>query len=438
MCALAEIMAGLGFAVQGSDRSDGLTMQHLREIGIPVFIGHDPKTITKDLDAVIFSAAIQRENPEIQAAMEREIPVVRRAELLGQIMAHHHALAVSGTHGKTTTTGMLVQIFQAKGVDPSWIAGGSWVGGKPGNAGKSSFLIVEADEFDRAFLSFYPTSVIVTNIDSDHLDTYGTRENLEAAFVTFLERRPFFGTALVNAEDPGVKRVRDRIKGRVRTFGLESGDYQARDVVMSLTGTQFSIYYRDENLGSIKLNVWGLHNVRNGLAASALAYEEGLSFLSIQKGLASFTGMRRRMEKIGTQSGILVLDDYAHHPTEVEAVLLALRTLNPEGRLCIIFQPHLYSRTRQFCQEFAQAFLHCDRLFVLPVYSAREKPEAGIEGDALVAAAIRLGHPSARYIPNREVVVAELLQVLKPGDICVTMGAGDVGDLAKKIREAIP
>jgi len=436
MCALAEALFGFGFAVRGSDRSDGPALRRLRGLGIPVFVGHDASQVDPGCDVVVFSAAVDAENPEIRAARSLGLPVVRRADLLGSLMARKHGLAVAGTHGKTTTTGMLVRILLAAGCDPGWVAGGTWAGGAPGRSGGGEFLVAEADEYDRAFLSLRPVSAAVTNIDSDHLEIYGALDALDEAFVKFLNGLPFYGIAVVNAEDAGLKRILGKLTCRVRTFGLSSGDYQVRQLETGAFGARFSLWRSGGEIGKLRLRVPGLHNVSNALAAAALALEEEVSFGAVEEGLAEFSGMRRRLERIGTRRGVTVFDDYAHHPTEIAATLQAVRPLC-QGRLCVLFQPHLYSRTQKLLPEFARALLACDLLFILPVYAARETPIPGVESDAIVAEAARLGHASARFVENGDNAVTELAKMLKPGDLCLTMGAGDVGDWAPRILETL-
>ncbi len=436
MSALAETLAGFGFAVRGSDRNESSSLDRLRSKGIEVFTGHDESHIGPGCDAVVFSAAVDPENPELRAARSRGVPVVRRAVLLGLVMGRKQGLAVAGTHGKTTTTGMLVHILRAAETDPSWVAGGVWAGGEAGHAGKGEFLIAEADEYDRAFLSLRPASAIVTNIDSDHLDVYGTLSGVEDAFVEFLNALPFYGTAVVNGEDPASRRILDRLACRIRTYGFSVGDYQARGFAQDAEGTRFSLWQSGKELGSVRLRVPGAHNASNALAAAALALEEGIPFRAVAEGLEAFPGMRRRLERIGTRAGVTVIDDYAHHPSEVTAALKAARPLAGK-QLAVLFQPHLYSRTRQLLGEFAQAFQGCDRLFVLPVYASREAPIPGVEGDSIVEEAIRLGHPSARFLASRDQAAAEVARSLRAGDVCLTMGAGDVGELAPAILEAL-
>lgn len=439
MSALATVLHGFGFHVRGSDRADGAAQERLRGHGITVLQGHAAAHLAPECDALVYTAAVGSENPELVEAAARGIPVVRRADLLGLVMARRHGLAVAGTHGKSTTTGMLIHILQAAGTDPGWAVGAAWKGGDAGRAGRGEFFAVEADEYDRAFLSLRPVSTIVTNVDADHLDYYGSLAAIEDAFIEFLNRLPFYGTAILNAEDAGIARIAERIRCRVRTFGFANGDYHARDVVTGADGSTFTLWFREREIGRVSLRVFGAHNVSNALAAAALALEEGLPFAAVADGLATFPGMHRRLETIGAAAGVTVLDDYAHHPAEVAAALRAARAVAEArgGRLVVLFQPHLYSRTRDLAADFGAAFLASDLLFVLPVYAAREAPLPGVEGDLITFAATRAGHGAARFLALGENVVDTLVSVLRAGDVCVTMGAGDVGSCAPALLSAL-
>lgn len=442
MSALAGVMHGSGFRVQGSDRAEGAAVADLRARGVEVFAGHAAAHVTPGLDALVFTAAVPSDNPELEAARAQGIPVVRRADLLGMVMGRRHGLAVAGTHGKSTTTGMLIHILRAAGSEPGWAVGAAWKGGEAGHAGRGEFFAVEADEYDRAFLSLRPVSAIVTNVDADHLDYYGSLAAIEDAFVEFLNRLPFHGVAVLNAEDAGIRRIADRLTCRVRTCGLSAGDYQAREMTTDAGGAAFTVFRQGEALGRVTLKVFGAHNVTNALAAAALALEEGVPFAAVAEGLAAFPGMRRRLELVGARAEVTVIDDYAHHPAEVAAALRAARLIAHErgGRLVVVFQPHLYSRTRQLAADFAGEFLGGDGLFVLPVYPAREAPLPGVEGNLISDEATRLGHADARFLASAATPVAAapaIARSLRAGDVLVTMGAGDVGSLAPAVLDEL-
>lgn len=438
MGALAAVLQDRGFSVSGSDRAESAMTEWLRGRGIRVSIGHDASNLPASCDALVFTAAVDPRNPELEAARARGISLVRRADMLGMVMDRRHGLAVAGTHGKSTTSGMLVHILEAAGARPGWAVGATWSQGRPGQAGEGEAFVVEADEYDRAFLCLHPVSAVVTNIDADHLDIYGSQQAIDDAFAEFLGRLPFYGVAVLNAEDAGTVRMAERLSGRVRTFGFATGDYRAVAVATGAEGASFDLVADERLLGRISLRVFGEHNVANALAAAALALEEGMPFEAVSRGLAAFPGMGRRLERIGERRGVTVFDDYAHHPAEATAALRALRPVAAArgGRLAVLFQPHLYSRTRDHAPEFARAFLECDLLAVLPVYAAREAPLPGVEGNLIADAALALGHADARFLAKEDGAVA-MAGLLRDGDVCVTMGAGDVTSLAPRILEAL-
>lgn len=439
MCALAEVLWSWGFRISGSDGQDGEAVARLRSLGLRVATGHRAGNLI-DADAVVYSSAVPSDNPEIVEARRRGIPVVRRAEMMGEAMAGKYVLAVSGTHGKTTTTTMLGRIWVQAGKEPTLLAGGVTRGENlSAVAGKGDILIAEADEFDRSFLAMRPTSALINNIDSDHLDTYGTLESIKDAFVAFTERLPFHGLVVANRDDEGVASVLSRVNRRVATYGLAAGvGYRAADVRVQGQGMAFTLEVGGRALGEMVLAVPGIHNVYNALGAAAISLEEGLSFGDVERGLRGFQGVRRRLEFQGRKSGVAFYDDYAHHPTEVSATLKAARGLG-SGRVVAVFQPHLFSRTSQLYREFARAFQACDELFVTKVYASREKPMDGVEGDLIAkeAVALGLGKDRVHYIENLDQLSAAVAARLKSGDLVLTMGAGDIGARGARIMEAL-
>jgi UDP-N-acetylmuramate--alanine ligase len=439
MSALAEVMSAWGFRISGSDGQDGETLARLRALGLRVESGHRAGNLG-DVDAVVYSSAVPSDNPELEAARRRGIPVVRRAEMLGEVMRGKYSLAVAGTHGKTTTTTMLGKIWLAAGREPTILAGGSTRGESFGAvAGRSNLLIAEADEYDRSFLAMWPTAAVVGNIDADHLDCYGDIGAVREAFLQFLARLPFHGLAVVNRDDEGVRAILPRLAGKAATFGLSAGaDYRAVDVRAEAGGMAFALERGKVRLGEVTLKVPGIHNVYNALGAAALSLEEGLGFSEVARGLGDFQGVKRRLELKGERRGIAFYDDYAHHPTEVSAALQAARVL-AAGRLVAVFQPHLYSRTGQLYREFAAAFQGCDELFVTRVYAARELPVAGVEGNLITDEARTQGLPADRvhYVEDPGSLPAHVSPGLRAGDLVITMGAGDIGDYGAKIMEAV-
>jgi UDP-N-acetylmuramate--alanine ligase len=442
MSSMAEVFSTWGFHVTGSDSQAGETVNRLKSLGIQVEVGHRATNIG-DAQVVVYSSAVPADNPEVVEARNRGIPIVRRAEMLGEALRGKYSLAVAGTHGKTTTTTMLGSIWMHAGQDPTLLAGGTTRGENlSAVAGKSSVCIFEADEFDRSFLAMRPSAAIIGNIDSDHLDCYGTLEAVREAFLTFANSLPFYGLLAVNADDIGVQAILGRItkpSPRCVTFGRsENADYRAIEVEAVASGMNFRLVQRGQDLGAIQLHVLGLHNVYNALAAATLSLEEGRTFAEVKRGLEAFQGVKRRMEFRGHKSGIAFYDDYAHHPTEVAAALQAARGLT-QGRIVAVFQPHLYSRTQQLFHEFAEAFRACDILFVTCVYPAREAPLPGVEGN-LITNAVKLGilpHDRVYYIEDLQKLNERILPVLRSDDVVLTLGAGDIGIRCGHLMEAL-
>lgn len=444
MCVLAEVLASWGFGISGSDSQDSAALVHLKGLGLRVEIGHRADNLG-DADAVVYSSAVPQDNPELAAARLRGIPTVKRARMLGEALLGKYPLAVSGTHGKTTTTTMLGRIWLRAGKEPTLLAGGTARGENlSAVAGKGDAVIVEADEFDRSFLALRPASAIIGNIDSDHLDCYGTVEAVRDAFVEFTEGMPFYGLIVANRDDDGVRAVLPRLQRRTVTYGQTAeADYRAAGIRTDGHGMIFSLERQGEKLGDITLKVPGIHNVYNALGAAALSLEEGLSFKDVERGLREYPGVHRRLEYRGEKGGVVFYDDYAHHPTEVAATLHAARGLTTArpgepGRLIAVFQPHLYSRTQQLHREFARAFAACDELFVTRVYAAREQAIPGVEGDLIAAGARNGVLPADRvhYVEDLDALPAQVVSRLKAGDLVLTMGAGDINVRCARIMEA--
>lgn len=439
MSVLAEVLWAWGFRVSGSDGQAGGTLDRLRSLGMRVAAGHQAANL-READAVVYSSAVPQDNPELAEARRRGIPVVRRAEMLGEVMAGKYALAVSGTHGKTTTTTMLGRIWTLAGRQPTLLAGGTARGENlTAVAGTGDVLIAEADEFDRSFLALRPAAALINNIDADHLDTYGSLDAVREAFVAFSERLPFHGLVVANRDDAGVNAILPRITRRKATYGLSAGaDYRATEARAQGRGMVFALEVGGKALGELVLAVPGIHNVYNALGAAALSLEEGLSFGDVERGLEGFQGVQRRLEYQGKRSGIEFYDDYAHHPTEVAATLQAARGLGAK-RVVAVFQPHLYSRTAQLYREFAGAFQACDELFVTRVYASREQPLPGVEGSLIVreAVALGLGKERVHYVEDLDGLPAAVAPRLRSGDLVITMGAGDIGSRCPRIMEAV-
>jgi UDP-N-acetylmuramate--alanine ligase len=445
MSGIAEVMHNLGYKVQGSDVSEGYVIEGLRKRGIPVAIGHDADNLG-DAAVVVTSTAIKRANPEVAAAYERRVPVVRRAEMLAELMRLKSTVAVAGTHGKTTTTSMIAAMLDAGGVDPTVINGGiinSY--GSNARLGASDWMVVEADESDGSFLRLDGTVAVVTNIDPEHLDHYGSFDAVKDAFVEFIENVPFYGAAVLCLDHPEVQallpRVRDR---RIVTYGFSAqADVRGVNVTPESGGNRFEtiIRHRDGSVRSIEdihLPMAGRHNVQNALAAIAVAIELGLGDATIQKGFGAFGGVKRRFTKVGEIGGVTIIDDYGHHPVEIRAVLSAARE-GLEGRVIAVVQPHRYSRLGGLMDEFAQAFNDADIVYVTPVYAAGEAPVEGVSAAALVDRLKARGHRAASEVFDADALAKVLADEAVAGDIVVCLGAGDItkwaGGLATAIEE---
>jgi len=442
MSGLAELMHSRGYQVSGSDLSAGRIVDHLNGLGIQLHLGHDAEH-GREADVLIYSSAIDSQNPELVEARRRGIPVISRAEMLAEAMRGSQGIAIAGTHGKTTTTALLAHVLSVAGLDPTALVGG-WLNrssGQVGGAiiGHGDWLITEADESDGSFLRLSPCIAVITNIDADHLDHYGDIDALEDAFLRFASNIPFWGVAVVCADHPRVRALSDRIEGRVLRYGLSSdAELVAQEVVSNtrddVDGMHFRVERNGASQGEVQLPLPGKHNVANALAALGVALELGVSFSRAAAALASFKGVQRRFEDKGSARGVRVIDDYGHHPVEVRATLEAARAVH-SGRIVTIFQPHRFSRTRDCMNEFSEAFGGCDVLIVTDTYAAGEAPIEGAEAGALARAIQKTGHPDVRYIDQLSDVARTLPDSLREGDLVITLGAGDVTRLGPLLLE---
>lgn len=427
MSGIAEILLNQGFRVSGSDLSLTEVTRHLQDCGATVYEGHDPANL-HDVDVLVYSSAVALENPEVIAALDRKIPVIRRAEMLAEVMRLHHGIAIAGTHGKTTTTSMLGLVLIEGEKDPTVIVGGKLhaFGGTNARLGGGEFMVVEADEYDRSFLKLNPTMAVLTTLEAEHLDIYASLEDLKNAFIEFANKIPFYGFIAMCLDEPVLQEILPSIKRKVITYGFSSqADVQAVGLVHNENRAQFTVLSMGKELGEISLGVPGEHNVQNALAAITVSLELGLPFESIKKALDSFTGAFRRFEVKADIDGILVVDDYAHHPTEVKVTLRGIKA-GWRRRVVCVFQPHTYSRTRDFQREFGGAFMNADVLIVTDIYPARERPIQGVTGELISDAARQFGHKNVHYVPDKADVPATLQELVQPGDIVITMGAGDI------------
>ena len=443
MSGIAEVMHNLGYKVQGSDIAEGYVVEGLRARGIPVMIGHAAANLG-DASVVVTSTAVKRGNPEVEAALERRIPIVRRAEMLAELMRLKSTVAVAGTHGKTTTTSMIAAMLDAGGLDPTVINGGiinSY--GSNARLGASDWMVVEADESDGSFLRLDGTIAIVTNIDPEHLDHYGSFDAVKAAFVEFIENVPFYGLAILCLDHPEVQAIIPRIRDRrIMTYGFSAqADVRAENVVSIPGGNRFDVVIRSRDgtsrtIAAIELPMPGRHNVQNALSAIAVGLEMGMSDAEVQSGFAKFGGVKRRFTKVGETDGISVIDDYAHHPVEIRAVLSAARE-GAQGRVFAVCQPHRYTRLGGLLDEFAQAFNDADLVYVAPVYAAGEAPIEGVSAAALVAGLKARGHHSAWEIADATALASEIAEKARPGDQIICLGAGDITNWAAGLAAAV-
>jgi UDP-N-acetylmuramate--alanine ligase len=436
MSPLADMLLLSGVRVTGCDAHPGPGSRLLEERGATVHAGHDAAHVA-GCAAVVMTAAVPADHPEIAAARALGIPVLKRAEALGAIVNHGLVVGIAGTHGKTTTTTLTTAVLAAAGLNPTGFVGAhvpAWGGNL--RRGGDRLYVVEADEYDRSFHQLRPSVAVVTTLEADHLDIYGSLDAVEEAFRIFVESVPEDGLVAGCADDGGAARLVSRLPGgadRVLTYGTGAGSMlRAEDVEMTGAETRFTVRERGVRLGRARLAAPGLHNVRNALAAVAVGRRLGASWDEVEAGLAAYTGVDRRFEHLGAAGGVTFVDDYAHHPTEVAATVGAARASYPSLRLVLVFQPHLYSRTRDFAGEFGAALAGADVVFLTDVYAAREKPIEGITGE-LIAVPARAAGADVRYVPERAAIVEAVAAELRPGDLCVTMGAGNLDSAAREL-----
>ena len=439
MSGIAEVLLQYDLTVSGCDQAGGETVDRLRDLGVAVARGHSPGHLV-GVDLVVVSSAIAGANPEVVEARKRGITVVRRAEMLAEIMRLKYGVAVAGTHGKTTTTSLVGAILTEAGLDPTVIVGGRLrVSGTGARLGNSDYMVVEADEFDRSFLSLSPVLAVITNVDRDHLDTYADLAAIGDAFVAFASRVPFFGQVIVCADDANLAALLPRLGDRrITTYGLgEECAIRAVELAMTPSGSAFEVVHRPAagsatSLGRVEIPLPGLHNVRNALGAIGVALALGVPMPVVGRALQAFGGVHRRFERIGSHRGAEVVDDYAHHPTEVAATLAAARQVYPRRVIHAVFQPHLYSRTRDQAAEFGRALAAADHVVVTDVYPSRELPIPGVSGELVARAAMAVGHARVDYCPDWR-TAAGMLGAIGEDDVVLTLGAGDVYKLAHEL-----
>ena len=439
MSGIAELLLNLGYRVSGSDIQSSDITRRLEKLGGTVYAGHAADNL-KAVDVVVTSSAIDPGNPEVALALEKAIPVIPRAEMLAELMRLKYSIAVAGAHGKTSTTSLVAAVLDQGQLDPTVVIGGKLKSiGVNAVLGQGDFIVAEADESDGSFLKFSPTIAVVTNIDKEHLDFYKDLEAIKSVFLDFIHRIPFYGLAVLCLDNEAVQDIIPGIKNRYTTYGLSSqADLQAKNVRFDGLCSCFDLYHHGRDLGEICLNMPGLHNIYNSMAAISVGLELGIAFTTIKAALETVQGVQRRLEIKGETEGVTVIDDYGHHPTEVKTTLLALNECWPDRRKVVVFQPHRYTRTQALFTEFTRAFYQSDVLFVMPIYAASEQPIAGVNAALLCEGIKAHGHKDVRCVSGPEEAVQQLEGVLAPDDILLTLGAGDVWKIGERLLSGQP
>ncbi len=438
MSGIAEILISLGYTVSGSDLSSSSITERLQSLGALIYKGHQKDNIG-DANVIVTSTAIAKDNPEVVEARTKSIPIIPRAEMLAELMRIKYSIAVSGAHGKTSTTSMIAQILNVAKFDPTVIIGGmlSTIGSNAFH-GKGEYIVAEADESDGSFLKYAPAIAVVTNIDLEHLDFYKDIEDIKDKFTIFINSVPFYGLAVICLDNEHIQNLIPKIKVRYTTFGHSAqADIQARDISFENSKSIFQVIRHGEALGYVRLNLSGRHNITNALAAIAVAFELKIPFETIKCALEKIEGVKRRMDQKGVKNGILVMDDYGHHPTEIITTLIAIRENWPDKRLVVIFQPHRYSRTNALFDEFTRAFYQSDVLILLPIYAASEVAIEGVNSETLAMGIRTHGHKDVSFVANPDACLKMLLERIAPGDLVLTLGAGNVYTLGDKLLEMI-
>ncbi|MEJ2066535.1 MAG: UDP-N-acetylmuramate--L-alanine ligase [Deltaproteobacteria bacterium] len=437
MSGIAEVLLNLGYRITGSDAKETEITRRLVQLGCSITYDHRRENV-HGADVVVISSAIRGNNPEIQEAKSRMIPVIPRAEMLAELMRMKYGIAVAGTHGKTTTTSMAATVLAHAGLDPTMVIGGRLNSlGSSAQLGQGEFLVAEADESDGTFLTLTPTIAVITNIDPEHLDYYEGIEHLKKTFGEFINKVPFYGSSILCLDHPNVRALIPTVQKRYITYGLDQEtNVCGKGIRPRGWGIEFEAWWQDRSLGKVRLNMPGVHNVYNALAAIAVGMELEIAFSTIKEALEGFTGVGRRFELKGETGGIAIIDDYAHHPEEIKVTVAAAKGLG-ERRIIALFQPHRYTRTRDLFEEFLSAFTGADALFITDIYPAGEDPIPGVTAEALCRAIEHRGGTEVRYVPDREHLVDEVLPILRPGDIVMTLGAGNIWETSEAIVEAL-
>src|SRR6266536_3213699 len=436
MSGIAEVLVNLGFRVSGTDLKRSNVTDRLQQMGVQFIEGHNAENVG-DSHVVVRSTAVRDDNPEVIEAQRRSIPVIPRAEMLAELMRlKPHSVAVAGSHGKTTTTSMVATVLGHAGLDPTIVVGGV-VGAFGSNAhlGTSDLMVVEADESDRSFLMLTPTIAVVTNIDREHMDYYHDMDDLRTCFTNFVNKVPFYGVSVLCLDDPNVQAIIPHVERRRMTYGLSAqADISARGIHYDQNfGSSFTVWRGANAVGEVNLLVPGLHNIYDALAAIAVGFELDVAFEQIAEALGSFSGAARRFQHKGEIGGVLVIDDYGHHPTEIRATLAAAKIGSSGRRIVVLFQPHRYSRTHDLMEEFARSFNNADSLFITDIYAASEEPIEGVTAEALTEAIKSFGHKDVHHIGSLESAAPTLRDQVQPGDLVLTLGAGTVSRVSEQL-----
>ena len=436
MSGIAELLMNLGFKITGSDINRSENVKRLESNGIKISIGHQSKNIN-NADAVVYSSAVPSDNPEIIAAIKKSIPVIRRAEMLAELInLKQTSIAVGGTHGKTSTSSMIGMVLEKTGHDPTLVVGGL-VSNLNTNVklGSGNLIVVEADEFDRSFLALNPTIAVVTNLEMEHTDCYDSLHDLKNAFLQFCHSVPFYGEVILCADSPSLMEIMPKIIKPIKTYGLSDyADFCAKNIKYNENKSEYTLFHKKNNLGKININVPGEHNILNSLAAITLGIELDIPLEKVKSGIKSYKGVRRRFEIKKNDQDVLVIDDYAHHPTEVEATINAAKN-GWNKRIVSVFQPHLFSRTRDFFKEFAKSLFDSNIIIITDIYPAREKPIKGISSKLIMDELKLIGHKNINYLPDLEKLNQLLDTIIKSGDMLITMGAGNIWRYSDKYNE---
>jgi len=437
MSGIAEVLLNLGYKITGSDLKETEITKRLSQLGCSITYYHRRENV-EGADVVVISSAIKGDNPEVQEAKAKMIPVIPRAEMLAELMRMKYGIAVAGTHGKTTTTSMIATVLAHGGLDPTMVIGGRLNSlGSNAKLGEGDFLVAEADESDGTFLKLTPTIAIVTNIDPEHLDFYGDIERIKRTFLEFINKVPFYGSSILCFDHKNIQALIPKIEKRFITYGFNQGvNLRAEEITPQGWGITFETFWHNQPLGKVTLKMPGVHNVYNALAAIACGIELEIDFPVIQEALGAFTGVQRRFQLKGEYAGITVIDDYAHHPVEIRATLAAARGLG-KRRIVAIFQPHRYTRTRDLFEEFLRCFAQAEVLFITEIYPAGGDPIPGVSAEALFEGIKDQGHSETHYISDRGKLVEEVLRLLRPGDIAITLGAGNIWEVSDTLVEKL-